>query len=179
MFAGSDIHRLHGIWNSADYAIPGFRFRASGNICKFRTTSADWSEVQPAESAKWIARGLTEQETVLAKEKLPVKSGIKPEYLDGAERKAAGTVDEILNKQCEGVADQQRCLVRLMEATLCVDTGAPSDMDTDDVHDYLKRLRVLIEESLPNKLSRFLGYLNRSSDQGISHLPSIISSLRL
>jgi uncharacterized protein YPO0396 len=45
--------------------------------------------------------------------------------------------------------------------------------DNGDIHDvphYLNRLRVLKEEALPEKRSRFLEYLNRSSDHGVTQL---------
>lgn len=43
-----------------------------------------------------------------------------------------------------------------------------------DVPRYLERLRVLTEEALPEKLKRFLEYLNRSSDDGVTQLLSYI-----
>ncbi len=59
-----------------------------------------------------------------------------------------------------------------MEAAKRVDTGALAEIGTelDDLSDYLDRLRVLEEESLPAKLGQFLEYLNRSSDQGVTQL---------
>ena len=52
------------------------------------------------------------------------------------------------------------------------DTGALREVGTEvqDVPHYLERLRVLNEESLPEKLQRFLSYLNQSSDQGVTQL---------
>jgi len=57
------------------------------------------------------------------------------------------------------------------------DTGALTESGTDlaDIPDYLERLRVLNEEALPEKTSRFLEYLNRSSDQGVTQLLSSIT----
>ena len=44
------------------------------------------------------------------------------------------------------------------------------DAEIDDIPHYLNRLRVLTEEALPEKRTRFLEYLNRSSDQGVTQL---------
>jgi uncharacterized protein YPO0396 len=41
---------------------------------------------------------------------------------------------------------------------------------------YLERLRQLTEEALPEKLQRFLDYLNQSSDQGVTQLLSDIDN---
>jgi uncharacterized protein YPO0396 len=59
-----------------------------------------------------------------------------------------------------------------MEKAASVDTGALVDVgsDIEDVPHYLERLRVLNEEALPEKRSRFLDYLNRSSDHGVTQL---------
>jgi uncharacterized protein YPO0396 len=63
-------------------------------------------------------------------------------------------------------------LVRLMGKAKSIDTGALSDAGTDlpDIPAYLIRLKVLNEEALPQKLNRFLAYLNQSSDQGVNQL---------
>jgi uncharacterized protein YPO0396 len=75
------------------------------------------------------------------------------------------------------VKDHQQRLIRFMEGAQRVDTGALAETGTElaDVPDYLERLRVLNEEALPEKLNRFLDYLNRSSDQGVTQLLSGIA----
>lgn len=63
-----------------------------------------------------------------------------------------------------------------MSDALKVDTGALAEVGRElvDVPRYLERLRVLTEEALPEKLKRFLEYLNRSSDDGVTQLLSYI-----
>ena len=63
-------------------------------------------------------------------------------------------------------------LVRYMMKALEKDTGALSEAgsDLEDVPAYLHRLNQLTREDLPNKLDRFLLYLNQSSDQGVTQL---------
>lgn len=69
-------------------------------------------------------------------------------------------------------------LIRRMSDAKRVDTGALSDVGTDleDIPDYLQRLQELTEEALPEKLHRFLDYLNRSSDDGVTQLLSHINN---
>ncbi|MEN1933811.1 hypothetical protein P4909_23665 [Escherichia coli] len=57
-----------------------------------------------------------------------------------------------------------------------MDTGAlvEAGTDLDDITVYLQRLQELTEEALPEKLNRFLDYLNRSSDDGVTQLLSHI-----
>jgi uncharacterized protein YPO0396 len=65
-----------------------------------------------------------------------------------------------------------------MTAARHVDTGALAEVGSElvDVPAYLQRLRQLIEEALPEKQQRFLGYLNQSSDQGVTQLLSDVEN---
>src|SRR5690606_22006305 len=67
-------------------------------------------------------------------------------------------------------------LTQMMGRAQAVDTGALAEAGTalQDVPAYLERLRLLTEEALPEKLARFLAYLNQSSDQGVTQLLSSI-----
>lgn len=67
-------------------------------------------------------------------------------------------------------------LIRRMSDAKRMDTGALSEVgtDLDDIPAYLQRLQELTEEALPEKLNRFLDYLNRSSDDGVTQLLSHI-----
>jgi uncharacterized protein YPO0396 len=58
------------------------------------------------------------------------------------------------------------------------DRGALSEVgrELEDIPKYLERLQVLTEEALPEKLNRFLEYLNRSSDEGVTQLLSHIDN---
>jgi len=128
-------------------------------------------------AAQRIGKGLNEEESTLAKKKLTIASDIDAKQLDSAERKATEDIDQKLNRQLERVTEHEKRLVRLMEVSKRADTGALAETgsDLEDITDYLERLRVLNEEALPEKLSRFLDYLNRSSDQGVTQLLSGIT----
>lgn len=116
--------------------------------------------------------GLTEEETALAEKGLPFDVHIDPKALNDSERIAVNAVEERLIEQQGRVTDHEKRLVRHMIEARHVDTGALADTGSElaDIGDYLERLRVLNEEALPEKLSRFLDYLNRSSDQGVTQL---------
>nr|8DK1_C Chain C, JetC [Pseudomonas aeruginosa PA14]8DK1_D Chain D, JetC [Pseudomonas aeruginosa PA14] len=76
----------------------------------------------------------------------------------------------------EKLGDQKTELAKRMSDALKADTGALAEVGRElvDVPRYLERLRVLTEEALPEKLKRFLEYLNRSSDDGVTQLLSYI-----
>ncbi|MFU3259631.1 ATP-binding protein [Pseudomonas aeruginosa] len=85
-----------------------------------------------------------------------------------------------LRQQIEQIEDklhkQQMELTKRMSDALKEDTGALSEVGRElvDIPKYLERLHVLTEEALPEKLKRFLEYLNRSSDDGVTQLLSYI-----
>jgi len=97
---------------------------------------------------------------------------IPPQDIDTEERRFAKAIEYQLSQQNQRMADIEQQLVRKMEIAKRADTGALADVGSaiDDVPHYLERLRVLNEEALPEKRSRFLEYLNRSSDQGVTQL---------
>ncbi|WP_329957326.1 SbcC/MukB-like Walker B domain-containing protein [Gibbsiella quercinecans] len=85
-----------------------------------------------------------------------------------------------LHEDIEGVKAKLNALngelIRRMSEAKRVDTGALAEAgaDLDDIPAYLQRLQELTEEALPEKLNRFLDYLNRSSDDGVTQLLSHI-----
>ncbi len=127
-------------------------------------------------AAARIGDGLSDEELALAEKKLPIKAELAASLLDDAEREMTAKIDEKLSTQLDHVADTEKRLVRLMESALRVDTGALAETSSNltDVNDYLERLQVLNKEALPEKQNRFLEYLNRSSDQGVTQLLSRI-----
>lgn len=128
------------------------------------------SEIRKAELR--IGGGLSDEETQLAEKELKISDEVDPKDLSDAERDTRESVDKRLHEQLERVADCEKRLVRFMDAARGVDTGALTDTgsDIEDIPHYLERLRVLNEEALPEKRQRFLEYLNRSSDQGVTQL---------
>lgn len=119
-----------------------------------------------------IGHGLTVEETSLAKAELRLDANLPAQRVDSIERQTAAAVEKKLTELQQSVTDIELQLVRKMGVAKNVDTGALADVgsDLEDVSHYLERLRVLNEEALPEKRSRFLEYLNRSSDQGVTQL---------
>lgn len=119
-----------------------------------------------------LGTGLSEDEADIAKRHLNIDLDLPPKKLDMEERRISKEVEEQLNKQIARDSEIELQLVRRMENAKRVDTGALVEIGStiDDVPHYLERLRVLTEEALPEKRTRFLEYLNRSSDQGVTQL---------
>ncbi|MFO0903674.1 MAG: ATP-binding protein [Pirellulales bacterium] len=119
-----------------------------------------------------IGDGLSEADSALVAKHLRLDMNIPAQKLDDQERRSTHDIDEALAKQVERDAEIELQLVRKMEYAKRVDNGALVEVGStiDDVPHYLERLRTLTQEALPEKRSRFLEYLNRSSDQGVTQL---------
>lgn len=83
-------------------------------------------------------------------------------------------IDKLVDQQARAQAD----LVRAMANAKKEDRGALAETGTelDDIQDYLRRYQLLREEALPEKQKQFREYLNRSSDDGVTTLLSMIDS---
>ena len=92
--------------------------------------------------------------------------------LDDAERSNRDRYEDLEGQQIRRIGEIERHLVQFMERARQLDTGAlvNAGSEINDIPHYLDRLRVLTEEALPEKRRRFLDYLNRSSDQGVTQL---------
>jgi uncharacterized protein YPO0396 len=131
------------------------------------------SAEQACEDARIRSEGrLGDHEEALASKHLRVESEVPPQRLIESERRLAKEIESQLDEQLIRDADIEQQLVRKMENAKRVDTGALVEVGSiiDEVPVYLERLRVLTEEALPEKRTRFLEYLNRSSDQGVTQL---------
>ncbi len=142
-------------------------------VLKHRADEAT-DEIQKTETR--IGKGLKEDESALADSSFAVDvdvyADVGPKELVDDERDASSKLDAQLKKHSQRVADHETRIVNLMGKAKAVDTGALAEVDAvlQDVDDYIERLRVLKEEALPEKLKRFLKYLNESSDQGVTQL---------
>lgn len=119
-----------------------------------------------------IGNGLTNEEQTLANKHFTTPGPDQYEKLDPLERAERDRLDKhikILNKKVQGY---ELNLTQFMEKAKTIDTGALAETGSEirDIPEYLERLRVLEEEALPEKLERFLNYLNQSSDQGVTQL---------
>lgn len=94
------------------------------------------------------------------------------DQLEPQERDTLGKVQERLEQESKRLAGTQNELIRQMGKALKEDRGALADHSDElaELPHFLARLRVLEEEALPEKRSRFQEYLNKASDQGVSAL---------
>lgn len=123
-----------------------------------------------------VGDGIAPEQEELAREHLPIPDSTTTDQIDNAERKAAKEVDDELGKLQKQQGDLQKALVREMGKAKALDNGPLAEAGTDliDIPAYLERLRVLTEEALPAKLERFLGYLNKASDEGVTQLLGLV-----
>ncbi|MGE6334203.1 ATP-binding protein [Stenotrophomonas sp. NPDC077659] len=97
-----------------------------------------------------------------------------PHALDAQERAASQRLADEVKRSSARLNTVTQALLRELAAAKAQDTGALSEagISVEDVPAYRARLTTLVEEALPERLSRFLDYLNQSSDQGVTQLLS-------
>ena len=127
---------------------------------------------------KRIGNGLDGAQRSMAADHLKLSQADDPSDFDDLERRETERVQLQIKGLSERRSKIERQLVRDMSEAKKEDTGALSEAGTElqDVPTYRERLRVLNDEALPEKLGRFLTYLNQSSDQGVTQLLSGIDS---
>ncbi|MHA7683879.1 ATP-binding protein [Cupriavidus sp. PET2-C1] len=116
--------------------------------------------------------GLGAQQQALAWQHFDLSGVQQVDVLEDHEAEAEGRLRGHLQKLANDLVRCEKDLIRAMGQAKREDTGALSDVGTEleDVPQYLARLKILNEEALPEKLQRFLNYLNQSSDQGVTQL---------
>ncbi len=127
---------------------------------------------EQAKARSRVDAGVPDADLAIADKRFRVSPEIRAEDLNDEERKWARAVDDKLGKYSDREKEIEKQLVRRMGLAKNVDTGALSEVGTEveDVPHFLERLKVLTNEALPEKRARFLEYLNRSSDQGVTQL---------
>jgi uncharacterized protein YPO0396 len=130
------------------------------------------AERQQYEAEQVAGDGLSEANEALAKRRISIGDEVLARELPGVERRYRELISDRRRQQDEQIHKFEQQIVRYMGQAQRVDTGALAETGTEigDVPDYLERLRVLTREALPEKRGRFLDYLNRSSDQGVTQL---------
>jgi len=175
----SDASRAKSAYDDENRNLDSIQDRIRELDKELAVLNSDWSRAQEQrqKSAQRAGKGLSEADTALAEKQLTIDPAIDAGQLADVERDKRDFIDGKLAQQQQRVSDIEKRLVQLMGKAQAVDTGALADAGTDieDVADYLERLRVLNDEALPEKRTRFLEYLNRSSDQGVTQLLSGIA----
>ncbi len=125
-----------------------------------------------------IGSGLDDAQNALAADHLKAPQADDPSQFDDLERRETERVQQQIKRLYDHRGRIEQQLIREMSKAKTADTGALSEAGTElqDLPAYIERLRLLNEEALPEKLGRFLTYLNQSSDQGVTQLLSGIDS---
>ncbi len=134
---------------------------------KWRTANASHQQ-----AVELVGDGLNDEQLGFAEQHLADVLPSSIDQLAVQERQVRDRLEGLRDKQASRLDDISKTMVRLMHRAREVDTGALNEAGTDlrDTPVYLERMQVLTEEALPEKLQRFLAYLNRSSDQGVTQL---------
>ncbi len=116
--------------------------------------------------------GLSEEDTAFVAKQVSPTDNLSLTQLADVEqdtREAYESKENLVRQRIGGI---EKHLIQLLVKARHLDTGALAEVGADiaDVPYFLERLRVLTDEALPEKRSRFLEYLNRSSDQGVTQL---------
>jgi uncharacterized protein YPO0396 len=125
-----------------------------------------------------IGAGLDGHSETLAATHFPHTDDMAVDELEDAERRLGAELQTKIDTTNDRCGKIEKRLIADMKDAKQLDTGALVDTGSElqDIQDYVERLRVLEREALPEKLSRFLNYLNQSSDQGVTQLLSEIDS---
>jgi uncharacterized protein YPO0396 len=176
----SDTHKAHKTWQDTVVVHQELLDEQSHNERQLvgANKDCDSSTKQQQRYFSRIGKGLNDAQWQLTNESLTVPLESQLEDLFDIERKAIELNQNQLNKINNSARDCEVKLGKLMMKAQQVDTGALAEAGNElqDIKTYLERLQVLTEEALPEKLQRFLDYLNQSSDQGVTQLLSDIEN---
>lgn len=125
-----------------------------------------------AELLERIGDGLTDEQQTLAAKHFRAPDANQCDRLEPLEREQRERLEKAIGKLSKQIQGYELRLTQLMGKARTINTGALTETGSDiqDIPEYLERLRILQEEALPEKLQRFLSYLNQSSDQGVTQL---------
>jgi len=133
-------------------------------------------ELQQAQSLR--GDGLSEDDANLIEKEFSLTEILNTNQLNKAERAFNQNLEIKIQDTDSEVTTAEKNLVRRMSEAKNIDTGHLLEAGTElcDIDAYLQRLETLRKESLPEKLKRFLDYLNESSGQGVTQLLTSIGN---
>ena len=177
---GSDTEQARTRWQQADADLKLLRKQETDLAARRSGFESDRKHARNEQEKAFrrLGAGLTDAHRTVADRHLSEPRAEDLPQLDEIERRAADLTQQNVASAEKRLGDTEQALIRAMERAKKVDTGALSEVGTDilDAEQYLERLRQLTEEALPEKLQRFLDYLNQSSDQGVTQLLSWIEN---
>jgi uncharacterized protein YPO0396 len=167
-------------WEGARTTLAAAREQERANALLLKETDARCAAAEQARvrAAHRAGKLLDAAEVDWLTGRLPMLSMNELDQWDDRERAAADACQIAISDRSERLRKLEMQLVRSMGLAKTADTGALSEVgsDVDDAPHYLERLRVLVEEALPEKQRRFVTYLNQSSDQGVTQLLSDVEN---
>ncbi len=176
----SDTHRAKQAWESVKRALQDHRARLTDQEARMKSLETEGlrAEKRLSLALKRRGAGLSEAQRTLGNEYFGALGVDDAENLDGLELDAGKKLGTRLNKIQSDVNGSEKKLINLMGRAKREDTGALAETgeDIQDVPNYLRQLEVLTKEALPEKLNRFLDYLNKSSDEGVTQLLTLIDN---
>jgi uncharacterized protein YPO0396 len=158
-------------WNAAQDELTHLRTRLSA-----LQVQHDSASQKTRQALRLAGDGLGDDESALAAHHLVAPQSGDRDRLDELERLRGGEIAEAIKQASHRLGQVNQALVGDMGRAQKADTGELSEFGTtaEEAPHYLERLRVLVEEALPEKMQRFQQYLNESSDQGVRLLLSEI-----
>lgn len=144
--------------------------------CSELNTKFGTAQEQARRAYQRAEPGMTDKHRVLGAKHFPEITSEQLNDIPDLEREHANALRTQIDNLKEKLKNQALDLAKKMSDAKKEDTGALAEVgrELEDIPHYLERLRVLTEEALPDKLKRFLDYLNRSSDDGVTQLLSAI-----
>lgn len=176
----SDLQRVQQRWQTADAEHKALQRQTQDNQTEQKLLEKDLSAAQQQQKRAFerIGSGLDDAQREQANAAFTQPDSTQLDEFPDLERQANDELLKQLKRVNTEVANNERQLSVLMVKAQKLDTGALSEAGSElqDVPVYLERLKTLTEEALPQKLQRFLDYLNQSSDQGVTQLLSNIDN---
>ena len=173
----SETAKARQCWESAKQQLEKIQTDKENSSVSYRVAENKLKDArnQRAEAFNAVGEGLSDEEQSVADEYFTV-----PELnsLNVQKQDAVTELNKAQSDSQDKRSNHETQLVRHMEKARKVDTGALVEVGTEleDLPEYIKRLRVLTEEALPEKLARFKKYLIHSSDQGVTQLLRSVDS---
>lgn len=170
----SDTAKAQQQWQTARHQLESIQEQINTFKVQLKLAQKEkqFAEKQMSEAAARLSEPLNQQQIQSLAEIYATPNHQQQEQLDKLEREATQALQQKITHQQKQLADLENRLGKLMVNAKQKDTGALSEAgsELDDIPVYLERLQLLSKEALPDKLQRFLYYLNQSSDQGVTQL---------
>lgn len=171
---GSNTERARLAWESAKQAAARHREQITENDKRLAVLTLEHKRADERlrEAVKRRGTGLSAAQQSLGDARFPIPDDKDIERLDALQREASEALLGEVERGTKLLATITNRLTSLMGKAQHIDTGALAEVGTeiDDIPQYLNQLELLTKEALPEKLDRFLNYLNQSSDQGVTQL---------